>query len=65
MFAQQGAARAEQNVDPSELPDGPKQPVQIRIRPVHFLLVGRVPVTHVRKEKVRHHPAPFPATPIA
>jgi hypothetical protein len=64
MLAQQSAARAEKDVDPSELPDGPKQSVRIRIRPVHIFLIGRVPEAHIRKE-IRHQPAPFPAVPTA
>jgi len=54
MFAQQRPARAEKKVDPSELPDGPVQSVRIRVRPVHDFLIGRVPESQLRKEKVRH-----------
>jgi hypothetical protein len=64
MFAQQCSARAEKSVYPSELPDGPKQSVKVRVRPVHHFLIGRVSEAHIRK-KTRHQPAPFPAVPVA
>ena len=65
MFAQQSPARAEKKVYPLELPDGPMQLLQIRIRPVHDFLIGRVPESQLRKEKVRHQHPSFPAMPIA
>jgi hypothetical protein len=65
MFAHQRPAGAEKKVDPMELPDGPVQLVQIRIRPFHSFLIGRVPEAHVRKENIRHQQPPFAAVSIA
>jgi hypothetical protein len=55
MFAHQRPAGAEKKVYPMELPDGPMQLVQIRIRPFHSFLIGRVSEPHVRKENIRFH----------